>query len=105
MNYPRNFCHRTCPVQLSKGEVDDSGVPVVQDQIEDPPLPTDPANTDNPLQPRDPRQIASTSNYYGVEATQLSEVKIWNMVRKYGPCAAFVTVAPDDVNNGSSEVP
>jgi hypothetical protein len=45
---------------------------------------------------------ASKSNYFGVAATKLSEVKIRNMVQKYGPCAAFITVAPDDVNKPTS---
>jgi hypothetical protein len=39
------------------------------------------------------------SNFFGATASKLSEVRVRSMVRKYGPCAAFITIAPDDVNN------
>jgi hypothetical protein len=44
----------------------------------------------------------SKSNFFGATASKLSEVKIRNMVRKYGPAAAFVTISPDDINNPTS---
>ena len=42
----------------------------------------------------------SKNSYFGTVASNDTEVKIRNMIRRYGPASIlFLTLAPDDINN------